>query len=627
MKIRVPDSGEHVITTALCPTGPLSTAGALSQTLFDHDAAQVHEPWRRLVAGEAFRYRVGLSSAQRVHLAYDRLALLNAAVEDPLALAADPYRLASMHEWTAVVDSSLSTVSGIHYNLFLGSLLDHRAVERHDTADFVALRRTGTFLCTELEHGNDAGALRTTATFDRRAGGFVLHTPAVGAQKFMPNTSAAGGPKSAVVAARLMVDGEDHGIFLFLTPLTDMDGPLPGIRIRTLPERVGSPVDHCLTSFDRVRLPWSALLAGEPGGLTPESLLTGRAGSRRRRFLQAIGRVTTGQLCMSASGLGGARTALAVAVRYAHHRTVSGPRADERVPLAAHRSHHARLLNCLATAYAMTFLHRETLRQWAEHEPPRRERAERLVALAKAWITWQARDIVVECRERCGAQGLFPVNGIADFLPSVEGAITSEGDNLAVWVKAAAELVFDPRPDGVRDTGTPSLDDCGHLRNLLAAVESAWHRRARTRLRRGPHPDSLSRWNAAVNPALEAVAAHAAVQAADAFLAAVARVTHPEARRLLHDLCRLFLLGQVEQHTGSLLVDGRMTADQVWQLPDAMDNLTASLAPHMTTLVEAFAVPEEILGAIPVANAGYVDAFDDPEGPWQTPSGGLPALN
>ncbi|MGW1074417.1 acyl-CoA dehydrogenase family protein [Streptomyces sp. NPDC002537] len=614
-----------MITNGLCPTGPLTTTGALSQILFDHDAARVHEPWRRLIGGRAFRHHPGLSPAQRVNLAYERLALLNATVDDPLALAADPHRLAAMHEWTAVVDGSLSTVAGIHYNLFLGSLLDHGATV--DTGDFVALRRTGTFLCTELEHGNDAAALRTTATFDRAGGGFVLHTPAAGAQKFMPNTSAAGGPKSAVVAARLVVDGEDHGVFLFLTPLTDASSPLPGIRIRTLPERTGSPVDHCLTSFDRVRLPWSALLAGEHGGLTPQGLLTGRPGSRRKRFLDAIGRVSIGKLCMSAGGAGSARAALAVAVRYGHHRYISGPRGDERVPLVAHRSHHARLLNHLATAYAMTFLHRETVRRWATHEEPDRARTERLVAITKAWVTWQARDITVECRERCGAQGLFPVNGIADFPLNIEGAITAEGDNLAVWVKAAAELVFDPRAETPRATGAPSLDDCAHLRDLLAAVEAAWHRRARTRLRRGPHPDALSRWNAAVNPAMEAVAAHAAVQAADAFLAAVARVEHPAARRLLHDLCRLFLLGQVGQHTGSLLVDGHMTADQVWELPDAVDNLTASLAPHMTTLVEAFDLPETFLSSIPLANPSYADAYDDPEGPWHHPaSGGVPAL-
>ncbi|MFI9610100.1 hypothetical protein ACIHCM_00065 [Streptomyces sp. NPDC052023] len=75
------------------------------------------------------------------------------------------------------------------------------------------------------------------------------------AQKFMPMTSSIGGPKDAVVAARLLAGGRDHGVFLFLTPLSDHRGPLPGVTVRPLPLRPGSSVDHCLTSFEQVVLP------------------------------------------------------------------------------------------------------------------------------------------------------------------------------------------------------------------------------------------------------------------------------------------------------------------------------------------------------------------------------------
>ncbi|MCQ8772788.1 acyl-CoA dehydrogenase family protein [Streptomyces telluris] len=607
-----------MINTPSVPAPRSSTAGALTHALFGPDAARVHEPWRRLVAGDAFRRTPGLSPARRAGQAYERLHLVNAVAGDPLALAADPHRLASLHEWAAVVDGSLATVAGIHYNLFLGSLLDHGAAGRSDTADFTALRRIGTFLCTELEHGNDAAALRTTATYDRATGGFVLHTPAAGAQKFMPNTSPLGGPKSAVVAARLVADGEDHGVFLFLTPLTDANGTLPGVRVRPLPERTGGPVDHCLTSFDRVRLPWEALLADGTGGAAPEDVLAGRPGNKRKRFLHAIGRVTVGKLCMSACGVGGSRAALAIAVRYAHHRHISGSREGQRVPLAAHRSHHARLLDALATTYAMTFLHRDAVRRWAEHQPHEREAAERHVAIVKGWITWQTREVTLEARERCGAQGLFPDNGLAEYPLNIEGAITAEGDNLAVWVKAAAEMIFDapvpaPRAEAA---AAPSPDDSAHLRALLAAVATGRFARARARLREGKHPDQLSRWNAAVTPALEAVAAHAALQAADAFLTAVEQVTDPAARALLGDLCRLFLLGRVRQCSGELLAAGATSAELVRALPDAAEALTASLAPHMTTLVDAFALPEEFLSAVAIANPGYAHVYDDPEGPW-----------
>ncbi|MFI9248286.1 hypothetical protein ACIGXF_38325 [Streptomyces sp. NPDC053086] len=41
-----------------------------------------------------------------------------------------------------------------------------------------------------------------------------------------------------------------------------------------LSERVGSPVDHCVTSFDQVRLLRTALIQGKHGRLLPDGILT-----------------------------------------------------------------------------------------------------------------------------------------------------------------------------------------------------------------------------------------------------------------------------------------------------------------------------------------------------------------
>ncbi|MFF3333602.1 acyl-CoA dehydrogenase [Streptomyces sp. NPDC002888] len=598
---------------ALQTTRTPSLTRDLTRLLFEGaDQAEVHEPWRRLISRPEFRYRPGLSPADRTALSYSRLRLVNDMIDSPKALAGDPRRLASLHEWTGVVDGGLGTLAGIHYNLFLGSLIDHDLGEERDVSEFSSLRRTGTFLCTELAHGNDAAALQTTAELDRETGGFVLHTPHPGARKFMPNTSTTGGPKSAVVAARLLIDGEDQGVFLFLTPLSDEGGLLPGISVRRLPERTGSPIDHCLTSFDRVRLPREALLESEHGRLESDGALNSSRGNRRKRFLNSIGRVTAGKLCMSGAAVGVTRAALAIAVRYAHQREISGPKAGERVTLNAHRSHHGRLLEALATSYAMTFLHRKVTADWARHTGEERSQAERLVAVAKGWITWEARAITVECRERCGAQGLFPVNGLADFPLNLEGAITAEGDNLVIWVKAAAEMVFEHRTDVSAEPGPPleqrELTNLDFLRDLLARIEKVWQDRTRTALRGGPKGDPVGRWNAASPSALEMVSAHAGLNAADAFLTAIGQAEVPETRALLEDLCRLFLLRKVGEHTGDLLAEGHMTAHHVRALPLAIDRAIAGLAPHMMTLVDAFDLPKEFLAGIPIANGDYVDS-------------------
>lgn len=587
-----------------CAAQPALRPHELTEILFrDGDnGPYVHGSWRKVVSTDLFRHRAGLSAEERWQLSYDRLRAVNEEVPCAEALARDPRALAALHEWTSVVDGATATVSGIHYNLFLGSLLDDETSPERDLTEFSALARTGTFLCTERAHGNDAVALETVARYDRERDEFVLHTPHEGAQKYMPNSSPAGGPKTAVVAARLLVDDRDHGVFLFLTPLSDRRGTLPGITVTMLPERIGSPVDHCVTGFDQVRLPRTALIQGEHGTLLPDGTLTSAVGSPRKRFLHAIRRVTVGKLCMSASTLGGSRAALAIAVRYAHTRRISGSVAGERVPLAAHRSHHARLLAGTATAYAMTFLHRAVTERWISHAPEERAETERLVAVAKGWITWQAREITIESRERCGARALFPVNGLAEFAANADGAITAEGDNLAIWCKAGAEMIFGHPtvPESAPATGQESLTDPAFLRRALATAERQWHLAARRDLRGAPGGDTLGRWNHASAAALALVETYAVGQAADAFAAACAGVTDPGTRAVLDDLRALFLLDRLNPLSGLLLAEHALTAEQVRSLPDTLRGLTARLAPHLPTLTEAFDIPEEHLSSLPM---------------------------
>lgn len=176
-------------------TGTERVADRLTAVLLGTDARREHGFWQRIIATEPFRRPAaplpGPTPDERLALAHARLRTLNNALDSGARLAADPRALAALHEWLAPVDPSLATVAGIHYNLFLGSLLDHDADRLRDLSDFLAMRRIGTFLCTEVAHGNDAAAVETTATYDPARDGFVLHTPHLGAQKFMPNTSRA----------------------------------------------------------------------------------------------------------------------------------------------------------------------------------------------------------------------------------------------------------------------------------------------------------------------------------------------------------------------------------------------------------------------------------------------------
>ncbi|HEY1179115.1 MAG TPA: hypothetical protein VGF17_23420, partial [Phytomonospora sp.] len=402
--------------TAMNTPDPVAVS-ALTDALYPPPARHWHAHWRKLVATAPFAHLEGLSYRERAHRSYRLLRLVNDSLSDVTGFAADAEALAAMHEWTAAVDGGLTTVAGIHYNLFLGSVLDLEPGGRRDLAEFIELRRVGTFLCTELAHGNNAARMETTAAHDPLTGGFVLHTPHRGAAKFMPNTGPAGGAKSGLVAARLLVDGVDHGVHLFLVPLRDAAGTCPGVSVEALPETLTSPVDHCVTVFDRVRLPPSALLGEFPS--------TPAGGTGRQRFLRAIGRVTTGKLCMSACGVGGAKRALTVAVRHAHSRRTASLTPGGTVALFEHRAHQTRLIDAVAMTYAAIALHRHAVRRWVEVTPGDRAEVERLVAITKGWTTWRGRAVVIECRERCGARGVFRAAGFGDPMANLEGTITA----------------------------------------------------------------------------------------------------------------------------------------------------------------------------------------------------------
>jgi acyl-CoA oxidase len=477
------------------------------------------------------------------------------------------------------------------------------------------VRRIGTFLCTELSHGNDASALGTTATFDPTSDEFVVHSPSPGARKYMPNTSLIGGPKTAVVAARLLVGEQDHGVFLFLVPLSDEAGFLPGVEVTMLPERIGDPVDHCITSFHHVRVPRCAMLQGEQDRLTADGTFTSAFTKQRQRFLYSIKRVTQGKLTLSSGIVGASRASLAVAVRYAHHREISGLGPGSRVPVASLRSHHAPLIKALATTYAMTFLHRAVSREWLTNGDADLDTTERLIAMTKAWLSWEARWIFSECRERCGAQALFPINRLASYLTNLEGVITAEGDNLPILVKVAAQQMSDYQPAAVDKSAVPTaehkLSDLTFLRDLLLHIEHIWQTRSREAVHTAASTDPVDIWNAAVIAALAAVRTHIHWRAAVAFSDVVERTTDSLARSLLDRLCQLFLLVQLKEHSGDLLAEGHLTAEHVRQLPTAIDTLIAGLAPYMMTLVDAFDLPTEVLADIPIANEDYL-AYLDP---------------
>ncbi|KAL6585814.1 acyl-coenzyme A oxidase [Orobanche minor] len=123
----------------------------------------------------------------------------------------------------------------------------------------------GCYAQTELGHGSNVQGLETTAAFDPRTDEFVIHSPTLTSSKWWP-----GGlgkvSTHAVVYARLIIDGKDHGIHGFIVQLRSLEDhrPLPGITVGDIGMKFGNgaynTMDNGVLRFDHIRIPRDQML-------------------------------------------------------------------------------------------------------------------------------------------------------------------------------------------------------------------------------------------------------------------------------------------------------------------------------------------------------------------------------
>lgn len=82
----------------------------------------------------------------------------------------------------------------------------------------------------------------------------------------------------------------------------------------------------------------------------------------------------------------------------------------------------------------------------------------------------------------------------------------------------------------------------------------------------------------------------------EAFAMAVERCDEPEAASVLGRLCSLFALSRVEEERGWYQEHGRLSSTRSKAVIKAVNTLCAELREHAGMLVEAFGVPEQMLG-------------------------------
>ncbi|KAG7095207.1 hypothetical protein E1B28_005982 [Marasmius oreades] len=380
-----------------------------------------------------------LSKDESVALSYRRarLVLRSYALTPSDVELCSPRFWAMMTDPICCLDIAMFTILAAHVGLTIGTLSRHlhkRPDLRPLIDSLLRFDTVGIYLLTERGHGLDAFNIETTAV--KTDNGFILNTPREEATKFMPaSTPAFGIPKVALVMARMIVNGRDHGSRFFIVPICNEREMYRGVISSRLPTRSGTnPLDFSLTRFHQVHLPPTALVASDISVLTvPERPL--------EAWWAEIWRIQLGTLAVPGPWISAMKAAAFIGGKYSMHRSIIGTK-NQPTAIIAFRTQQWPILNATAVSMIMDKWYPRAIRYAMDGTTDHRVR-HAMSVIVKATVCRHFQRSVPEVAERCGAQGTFEHNYMARIENDGKGVIIAEGDILTLCIRLFSELLLE----------------------------------------------------------------------------------------------------------------------------------------------------------------------------------------
>ncbi|KAK8710660.1 hypothetical protein V6N13_145974 [Hibiscus sabdariffa] len=307
----------------------------------------------------------------------------------------------------------------------------------------------GCYAQTELGHGSNVRGLETTATFDPQTDEFVLHSPTLTSSKWWPGGM---GKVSthAVVYARLITDGQDHGVHGFIVQLRSLDdlSPLPGITVGDIGMKFGSgaynSMDNGVMRFDHVRIPRDQMLMGisqvtregkDVQSDVPRQLIYGPMVFVRQKIVADASTALSRAVC--------------IATRYsAVRRQFGSQNGGPETQVIDYKTQQSRLFPLLASAYAFRFvgqwlmwLYRDVIQRLQTNDFSTLPEVHACTAGLKSITTSATADGIEECRKLCGGHGYLSSSGLPELFAVYVPACTYEGDNVVMLLQVGRFLM------------------------------------------------------------------------------------------------------------------------------------------------------------------------------------------
>ncbi|KAI4364840.1 hypothetical protein MLD38_020878 [Melastoma candidum] len=567
------------------------------------------------------------------------------------------------HAWKRIVELRLTeeeasrvrffvdepAFTDLHWGMFVPAIKGQGTEEQQQKWLPLAYKMQiiGCYAQTELGHGSNVQGLETTATFDPKTDEFIIHSPTLTSSKWWP-----GGlgkvSTHAVAYARLIVDGQEHGVHGFIVQLRSLDDhmPLPGITVGDIGMKFGSgaynSMDNGVLRFDNVRIPRDQMLmrvlqVTREGKViqsdVPRQLIYGTMVFVRQTIVADASCALSRAVC--------------IATRYsAVRRQFGSQNGGPETQVIDYKTQQSRLFPLLASAYAFRFvsewlksLYTDVTEKLQRGEFSTLPEAHACTAGLKSITTSATADAIEECRKLCGGHGYLANSGLPELFAVYVPACTYEGDNTVLLLQVARFLVKTVSQLGSGKVPVGTTAYMGRARHLIqcksnvqsaedwlnpqVVVEAFEARSLRMsvacaeNLAKFPNPEEGFAQLAA--DLVEAAAAHCQLIVVTKFFEKLQQdIPGKGVKKQLQILSSVYALYILHKHLGDFLSTGSITPKQGALANDQLRSLYSKIRPNAVALVDAFNYTDHYLSSVLGRYDGnvyptlYEEAWKDP---------------